>query len=287
MPKGLYDAYIAGAAANIEYRENLYEAEQSEQEISGSRQMFAIGEQQRNVMIGTISEGLSSASNLYGGYQAKKERAAEIEGLGKSKWDESRKDIEGHTRPWEELSAKDRAEYTPQQTYGETKLWDLLRGKADIGEGETKWGEAGERLNVLFGGAERRYDWQGMDWTGSELSAKAKLERASERGLSKDEGEKTKIEELQEKFKEEEKKEVEEEEEVEEIGVKTMADENGIEDKKFGSDFLDQPNYYLRLGEDEMSKMMEIYKGRKWDPSKEKWYDPTRASEFGWTGKWQ
>lgn len=277
MPKGLYDAYIAGAAANIEYRENLYEAEQSEQEISGSRQMFAIGEQQRNVMIGTISEGLSSASNLYGGYQAKKERAAEIEGLGKSKWDESRKDIEGHTRPWEELSAKDRAEYTPQQTYGETKLWDLIRGKADIGEGETKWGEAGERLNVLFGGAERRYDWQGMDWTGSELSAKAKLERASERGLSKDEGEKTKIEELKEGFKKE----------VEEIGVKTMADENGIEDKKFGSDFLDQPNYYLRLGEDEMSKMMEIYKGRKWDPSKEKWYDPTRASEFGWTGKWQ
>ena len=287
MPKGLYDAYIAGAAANIEYRENLYEAEQSEQEISGSRQMFAIGEQQRNVMIGTISEGLSLASNIYGGYQAKKERAAEIEGLGKSKWDESRKDIEGPTRPWEELSAKDRAEYTPQQTYGETKLWDLLRGKADIGEGETKWGEAGERLNVLFGGAERRYDWQGMDWTGSELSAKAKLDRASERGLSKNEGVKTKIEELQEKFKEEEKKEVEEEEEVEEIGVKTMADENGIEDKKFGSDFSDQPNYYLRLGDDEMSKMMEIYKGRKWDPSKEKWYDPTRASEFGWTGKWQ
>jgi len=207
MAKGLYGAYTAAGKAGGAYKASLYDIEAVGYEKEHSRQMYELGEQKRERVIGAVTEGISLASNIYGGVQAKKERAAEIEGLGKSKWDESRKDIEGPTRPWEELSAKDRAEYTPQQTYGETKLWDLLRGKADIGEGETKWGEAGERLNVLFGGAERRYDWEGMEWTGSELSAKAKLERASERGLSKYEGVKTKIEELEEGFKEEEKKE--------------------------------------------------------------------------------
>tara|TARA_Y100000296_G_scaffold76157_1_gene96541 strand:- start:412 stop:1080 length:669 start_codon:yes stop_codon:yes gene_type:complete len=58
-----------------------------------------------------------------------------------------------------------------QQTVGETKLWDLLRGKADIGPGETWWGEVGERVGTGLGFMDREYDIGGSAYTSSQIEA--------------------------------------------------------------------------------------------------------------------
>ena len=188
MAKGLYGAYAAAGKTGGAYRASLYDVQGVEYEKEHSRRMYEIEEAERQRITGAITEGISLASNIYGGVQAQKERAAEIEGLGESRYESSLKeDISwgediGDVKEWGDLSSAEKGEWSPQQTYGETKLWDLARGKADLGEGETRWGEVGERLSVAFGD-ERKYDWQGKEWTGSELSAKAKIERALERGL--------------------------------------------------------------------------------------------------------
>jgi len=58
-----------------------------------------------------------------------------------------------------------------QQTVGETKLWDLFRGKADIGPGETFWGEVGERIGTGLGFMDREYDIGGSAYTSSQIEA--------------------------------------------------------------------------------------------------------------------
>ena len=59
-----------------------------------------------------------------------------------------------------------------KQTVGETKLWDLFRkGKADIGPGETWWGEVGERIGTGLGFSDREYDIGGRSYTSSQIEA--------------------------------------------------------------------------------------------------------------------
>ena len=153
----------------------------------------------------------------------------------------------------------------PQQTYGETKLWDLARGKAKIGEGETKWGEFVERLSVLFGG-ERKYDWKGMEWTSSELSTISKLGRLEERGLPLGEtlGAKSKIEKVQGELKEtldEEVGGVEDQTKVNDTGPGFLAPavegEGYGETQGFGSNFLGQSNQKIKTN----SKGQKYYIG--------------------------
>ena len=57
------------------------------------------------------------------------------------------------------------------QTKGETRLWDLFRGKADIGEGETFWGEVGERIGTGLGFMDREYQMGGRTYTSSQIEA--------------------------------------------------------------------------------------------------------------------
>jgi len=58
-----------------------------------------------------------------------------------------------------------------EQTKGETRLWDLFRGKADIGEGETFWGEVGERIGTGLGFMDREYEMGGRTYTSSQIEA--------------------------------------------------------------------------------------------------------------------
>jgi len=57
------------------------------------------------------------------------------------------------------------------QTYGETKIWDLFTGKTKIGEGQTFWGEVGERMAVFSGFKDAKYDIGGSELTSSQISA--------------------------------------------------------------------------------------------------------------------
>ena len=58
-----------------------------------------------------------------------------------------------------------------KQTVGETKLWDLFRGKADIGPGETFLGEVGERIGTGLGFTDREYEMGGRRYTSSQIEA--------------------------------------------------------------------------------------------------------------------
>ena len=58
-----------------------------------------------------------------------------------------------------------------EQTKGETRLWDLFRGKADIGEGETWWGEVGERIGTGLGFMDREYKIGEGTYTSSQIEA--------------------------------------------------------------------------------------------------------------------
>ena len=60
-----------------------------------------------------------------------------------------------------------------EQTKGETRLWDLFRGKADIDTsgGETFWGEVGERIGTGLGFMDREYEMGGRTYTSSQIEA--------------------------------------------------------------------------------------------------------------------
>ena len=58
-----------------------------------------------------------------------------------------------------------------EQTVGETRLWDLIRGKAELGEGETWWGEFGERIGTGLGLMDREYNIGDGIYTSSQLEA--------------------------------------------------------------------------------------------------------------------
>ena len=58
-----------------------------------------------------------------------------------------------------------------EQTKGETRLWDLFRGKADIGEGETWFGEVGERIGTGLGFMDREYEIGEGTYTSSQIEA--------------------------------------------------------------------------------------------------------------------
>jgi len=59
------------------------------------------------------------------------------------------------------------------QTKGETRLWDLFRGKADIDTagGETFWGEVGERIGTGLGFMDREYKIGEGTYTSSQIEA--------------------------------------------------------------------------------------------------------------------
>ena len=59
------------------------------------------------------------------------------------------------------------------QTKGETRLWDLFRGKADIDTagGETWWGEVGERIGTGLGFMDREYEIGGRIYTSPQIEA--------------------------------------------------------------------------------------------------------------------
>ena len=91
------------------------------------------------------------------------ESIQQVAGLGKSAAEEA-----ARAKEMGELSG-----YGSVQTKGETKLWDLFRGNADIDRagGESWWGEVGERIGTGLGFMDREYEIGGRRYTSSQLEA--------------------------------------------------------------------------------------------------------------------
>ena len=174
----LYGAYRGAGKAGGACASSLQSIMDIEYEQEHSKQMFDIGEKERSSKFEFGQQALGLLSTFAGGEVEQEEAAADI------------KKVYG-----------DKAE----QTYGETKISDLLNpfkmeggkvkwegfGKAPgLGKGENVWGEVGERLSVIAGGKERKWNVsegvKGVDageYKQSDLLAKAKQSTWDELGL--------------------------------------------------------------------------------------------------------
>ena len=127
---------IAGIGIDMEY---------------GAKGRIASQMAQRNIATQTAAIGLGL------------EAVQKIAGLGKQASEEASR-------------AREMGEFAgtgSEQTVGETRLWDLIRGKAEIGEGETWLGEASERIGTGLGLIDREYNIGGKRYTSSQLEAGA------------------------------------------------------------------------------------------------------------------
>ena len=141
----LYGAYRGAGKAGGAYASSLQDIMNIGYEKEHSKQMFDIGQEESNRKFAFGQQALGALSTFAGGEVAQEEDAASIK-----------------------KAYGDKVE----QTYGETKIFDLLNpfkmedgkvkwegfGKAPgLGKGETVLGEVAERLNVLYGGKSREW----------------------------------------------------------------------------------------------------------------------------------
>ena len=127
----LYGAYRAAGKAGGAYASSLQDIMNIGYEQEHSKQMFDIGQEESGRKFAFGQQALGLVSTIAGGVQEQAEAAEDI----------------GKVFP------------KAEQTYGESKFGDLFRSDEAAGrsEGETRWGEFGEKLGVLFGGKEREW----------------------------------------------------------------------------------------------------------------------------------
>ena len=130
----LYGAYRGAGKAGGAYASSLQDIMNIGYEQEHSKQMFDIGQAQSGRKFAFGQQAFGLLSTIGGGIEEQREATEDI---GKAYGDKA------------------------EQTYGESKFGDFFRSAEGTegrrGEGETRWGELGEKLNVLFGGKEREW----------------------------------------------------------------------------------------------------------------------------------
>jgi len=140
----LYGAYRGAGKAGGAYASSLQDIMNIGYEKEHSKQMFDIGEADSSRKYAAGQQALGLGEKYFAGKAKQKEAEEEIQKLFPK----------------------------AEQTYGETSILDLINpfkmekgkikwegfGKAPgLGEGESAWGEVGERLSVLTGAKEREW----------------------------------------------------------------------------------------------------------------------------------
>jgi|TARA_Y100000310_G_scaffold238373_1_gene241748 hypothetical protein len=134
MGKGLYGAYRARGQAGGAYASSLQDIMNIGYEQEHSKRMSDIGQEISGRKFGAGQQALGVVSTVAGGMQEQKEAAGDIT----------------------------KAFPGAEQTYGEAEWLDIFRSAKGTegrrGEGETRWGELGQKLGVLLGGKSRRWE---------------------------------------------------------------------------------------------------------------------------------
>ena len=155
MAKSLYGAYTAAGKAGGAYKASLYDIEAVGYEKEHSQQMYEIGEQKRENVIGAITEGVSLASNIYGGIQARKEfgeaQTAVQTGMAKTAYEESVAGVEGATE-WSKLGecqSEWMGKFTPSE---KPQAWHekLFGADKEVRFGKKVEGEEGQDLSKYY-----------------------------------------------------------------------------------------------------------------------------------------
>ena len=170
--KKLYSAYRGAGKAAASYKASLYDIENLGIEREGSRAMYEFESAQRDKNLALIQQGIGLASDIYGGYKAKKEAAADRstiqEGMAK-------KAYEGDIK-WDELSDKARqleiSKFAPTEV--QRSLGEILTGserKYTFGEGKDEFTSSQITAAASLYGENKLADM---------LQPKSKLEKAQE-----------------------------------------------------------------------------------------------------------
>jgi len=147
----LYSAYRGAGKAAASYKSSLYDIENLGIEREGSQSMYQFREQQRDKNLALIQQGISLASDVYGGYKAKKEAAASRtslqEGMAKKAYGESeaeklKKDKTYKSVDWDKLEDKSSymSKFSPKEVersflgkvFGEEKKYTFGEGKDEF-----------------------------------------------------------------------------------------------------------------------------------------------------------
>ena len=288
MARSMYGAYRAAGKAGGAYRASLQDIENVGYEKEHSAKMYEMDVQSREATLGAITEGISLASNLYGGWKSKQEfgeSQTEVQtGMAKTAYGKSDVGKAKGAKKWSELDEEVQSEwmkkFTP--TSKEQKWHEKLFGvDKEVRFGEMVKGKEGQDLSKYY--------------SKSDILAEGTLSSASmlseETGSSKYKYPFNLSDEIGgiDKTK------------VGDVKTGTFSGPGGkgtvketydpvkdtwspVEEDKTEQGFGFGPS-------SQMQKMMGIYKGKPkggWNPSKEDWYQEEFAEGFGWKGgKWQ
>jgi hypothetical protein len=147
----LYSAYRGAGKAAASYKASLYDVENLGIEREASQAMYQFETTQRDKTLALVQQGIGLASDLYGGYKAKKEatadRATIQEGMAKKAYGESeaeklKKDKTYKSIGWDKL--EDKSSYMSEFAPVESKrsLGEILTG----GERKYTFGEGGDEF---------------------------------------------------------------------------------------------------------------------------------------------
>jgi hypothetical protein len=147
----LYSAYRGAGKAAASYKASLYDVENLGIEREASQAMYQFETTQRDKTLALVQQGIGLASDIYGGYKAKKEatadRATIQEGMAKKAYGESeaeklKKDKTYKSIGWDKL--EDKSSYMSEFAPVESKrsLGEILTG----GERKYTFGEGGDEF---------------------------------------------------------------------------------------------------------------------------------------------
>jgi hypothetical protein len=156
----LYGAYRGAGKAGAAYASSLQDIMNVGYEKEHSKQMFDIGQEQSGRAFAFGQQALGLVSTFAGGEAEQEEDAASI----KKAYGDKVEQTYGETKIFDllnpfkmgdDMTWAGRAKWLGGT--GENIKWEGFGGAPGLGKGETAWGEAAERLNVLYGGKSREW----------------------------------------------------------------------------------------------------------------------------------
>ena len=174
----LYSAYMGAGKASSAYKASLYDVESLGIEREASQAMYQFETTKRDKNLALIQQGLSLASDLYGGYKAKEQAKTDRASLQESMAKES---YEGEVS-WSDL--------TDTARQSQIDKFSPIESKRTLGE--------------ILMGEERSYTFGegGKEFTSAQITAGASLLQESDLADLIGVGTKSKLEEVQEKVTE-------------------------------------------------------------------------------------
>ena len=175
----LYSAYMGAGKASSAYKASLYDVESLGIEREASQAMYQFETTKRDKNLALIQQGLSLASDLYGGYKAKEQAKTDRASLQESMAKES---YEGEVS-WSDLTDTARQSQIDKFSPIESKrtLGEILMGE----ERSYTFGEGGKEFTSaqITAGASLLQESDLADLIG--VGKKSKLEKAQESVLEK------------------------------------------------------------------------------------------------------